>query len=196
MSEGPKMPYVRAVNLANRFMALIEPHVAKQEVAGSIRRGCREIGDIEIVCVENPLHPLGTLFHKDYPGLVLSGPRLKRFKYPASGVQIELYVTSTWDYGRILAIRTGSAWYSHCQLATNWNRLGWCGTEDGLRRKKECVKKGNVWKILPEFAENPTKPPVFNTEADFFGFLGIPWVAPQQRNWSDPTPDGRYNYSK
>lgn len=194
MSEGPKIPLEKAISVAKRFLVAIEPFVVKSEIAGSVRRQSKEVGDVEIVCIEHPLNTLDRIFYKGYPGLVVNGPRLKRFKYPDQGLQIELYITTTWDYGRILAIRTGSAWYSHCQLATNWNWLGWCGTENGLRRRKECVKKGRVWKILPEFAKDPTKPPVFNTEADFFEFLGIPWVAPTERNWSDPTKDKKYHY--
>ena len=194
MSEGTKIPLAKAINVASRFLKAIEPFILKAEVAGSVRRGSAMVGDVEIVCIENPLNALSNLFYKGYRGLTVDGPRLKRFKYPESNVQIELYITNTFDYGRILAIRTGSAWYSHCQLATNWNRLGWCGTADGLRRKKECVKKGGVWKILPEFKDNPTKPPVFNTEADFYDFLGIPWVSPTERNWADPTQEKKYSY--
>lgn len=179
------------MDVARRFLKYIQPYVVKAEIAGSVRRKAHLVGDIEIVCVENPLNGLDNVFTKDFPGLVVNGPRLKRFKYERSGIQIELYVTSTFDYGRILAIRTGSSAYSH-QLAVQWNRLGWAGTKDGLRRKKECVKKGSVWKIKPEFEKNPTLPPPFNTEADFFEFLGVEWVPPENRNWKSRMD--RYNW--
>jgi len=184
MSTGTKIPLYKALEVANRFLTLIEPHVEKAEIAGSIRRGCKEVGDIEVVCTEKDMNPLSNLFHKDYPGLVVNGNRLKRLKYPKSRIQIELYIAQEYDYGRILAIRTGSSAYSHIKLAVTWNRIGWAGTENGLRRKAECTKKGSKWTVKPEFKGRETKPPLFNTEYDFFDFLGIPWIPPEERNWT------------
>jgi len=185
MSSGEKIKLEKAMNIARRFLALIEPFTQKCEIAGSVRRLNKEVGDIEIVCIENPFNSLDNLFHDKYPGLVVNGPRLKRFKYPNDKVQIELYIAQPHDYGRILAIRTGSSAYSHIKLAITWNRRGWCGTADGLRRKSECEKKGSQWKLKPEYKKlGCTKPPHFNTEYDFFNFLGIPWIPPEQRNWT------------
>jgi DNA polymerase/3'-5' exonuclease PolX len=194
MSEGLKIPIEKAMKVADRFLAIIQPYVTKIEVAGSVRRRAKTVGDIEFCCVENPFNALSNLFYKGYPGMVVDGARLKRFKYPASGIQIELYITSEIDYGRIFAIRTGSSAYSHIQLANTWWRLGWAGTIDGLRRRTECEHKGATWKIKPEYAANPTKPPPFITESDFFDFLGIPWIPPQERNWESKYQN--LNYSK
>ena len=183
MSTGEKIPIAKALHVAHRFLKLIEPYVIKAEIAGSIRRKVSMVGDIEIVCVADPLKSLESIFYKGYPGMVVNGQRLKRFKYPEHNIQIELYITQDYDYGRILAIRTGSSAFSHIKLATTWNRLGWAGCEHGLRRKKECEKKGNVWKLKPEFENECTKPPPFHTEADFFAFLKLEWIPPERRNW-------------
>jgi hypothetical protein len=127
--------------------------------------------------------------------MVINGERLKRFKYPEQGIQIELYLPQSFDYGRILAIRIGSSAYAHLQLMTQANRLGWIGTADGLRRKKECEKtKSGIWKILPEYRLNPTKPPEFPTEESFFEFIEIPWIHPRERSWTAQKKD--LNYSK
>ena len=184
MSSGPKIKLEKAHSVARRFLALIEPNIEKGEIAGSVRRQCKEVGDIEIVVVESAFNSLDNLFHDKYPGMVVNGSRLKRFKYPKDKVQIELYIAQPHDYGRILAIRTGSSAFSHIKLAITWNRLGWCGTAAGLRRKSECEKKGSTWKLKPEYKGRETKPPVFETEYDFFDFLGIPWISPTQRNWT------------
>jgi DNA polymerase/3'-5' exonuclease PolX len=195
MSKGPKIPHNKAMEVARRFLDLIKPFVEKAEIAGSIRRGCSEVGDVEIVCVENQLNGLDNLFYDGYPGLVVNGPRLKRFKYPKSNIQIELYIAQPHDYGRIFAIRTGSSAYSHIKLAITWNRRGWCGTSEGLRLKRECEKKGSQWKVKAPYNKmGCTKPPPFNTEADFFEFLGIPWIPPSQRNWT--SKHGQLNYSQ
>lgn len=191
MSTGKKIPLAKATEIAHRFMAVIRPHVQKMSIAGSVRREAPYVGDIEIVCVEKEEGALGIVFGKDYPGLVMNGPRLKRFKYPKSGVQIELYITKSYDYGRILAIRTGSSAYSH-YLMVLANRLGWCGTRDGLRRKKECIKLKSYWKIKEEYKDHPTLPPPFITEVDFIDFVRTKWIPPKYRNWKSEME--KYNW--
>lgn len=193
MSEGAKMPLRRAQMIAERFMSHLLPYVSQMEVAGSVRRECSEVGDIEVVCIPKDEFSMGLAFPMGYPGLTVNGSRLKRFIYPFSGVQIELYITNPADYGRILAIRTGSSAYSHIQLAMRWNRLGWCGTEDGLRRKTECTHK-STWKIKPEYKHDPTLPPIFDTEKKFFAFLGIEWIHPKERSWESKHEE--LNYSR
>lgn len=180
---------------ADRFMKFIALYCHKVSVAGSVRRKCPMVGDVEVVCVPIEQNGLVEIFPKTYPGLTTKGDtkKLKRFVYPQSHLQIELYMTTAEDYGRILAIRTGSSAFSHIKLAVTWNRLGWCGTSDGLRRKKECDKKGTVWKLKPEYKDNPTKPPPFWTEEDFFYFLGIEWIPPEKRNWQSKHQEINYS---
>jgi len=193
MSDGSKMALINAQDIGRRFMAYIEPHVSKMSIAGSTRRECDFVGDIEVVIVPKDEFSMGIAFPEGFKGMVVNGSRLKRFKYPESGTQIELYITNMADYGRILAIRTGSSAFSHINLALRWNRLGWCGTEDGLRRKSECDKK-STWKIKPEYKANPTKPPEFDTEEKFFAFLGVEWVHPKSRSWQSKHDE--INYSR
>ena len=191
-----RMPLSQGLNIAMRFMKELEPHCEKSIIVGSVRRLKPTVGDVEVVCVPLPDDPLSLdkYFNKDYPGIKVNGSRLKRFYYPKSGVQIELYITNPIDYGRIVAIRTGSSAYSHIKLAITWNRKGLCGTSDGLRYKRECEKKGNKWIIKSEFKNDPTLPPPFYTEEDFFEFLGIPWEPPEKRSWI--SKHNEINYSK
>ena len=183
MSKFERMPLKRAQAIAERFMAYLKPYVSEMSIAGSVRRECGTVGDIELVIVPKDEFSMGKAFPEGYPGLTVNGSRLKRFIYADQGLQVELYITNKSDYGRILAIRTGSADYSHYVLAVRWNRIGWTGTPDGLRRKSECIKK-STWKISPEYKLCPTLPPEFHTEEDFFAFLGIEWVHPKARNYT------------
>lgn len=191
MSSEVKMTLKRAQTIAERFIKLIAPACLKYSIAGSVRRECAMVGDLEVVAIPLDEFSMGRIFVENYPGLVVNGTRLKRFKYPESGVQIELYLTTIQDYGRILAIRTGSSAYSH-HLAVRWGRIGWAGTEDGLRRKSECVRK-STWKIKPEYKLCPTLPPVFDTEEKFFNFLGIEYIHPKARSWVSSKPEYNYN---
>lgn len=194
MSEGHKMKLELAQAIAKRFMHYLEPFVIKMSIAGSTRRECPEVGDIEVVCVPKDEFAMGQAFPEGYHGMVVDGTRLKRFKYGEGGlipIQIELFITNINDYGRILAIRTGSSAHSH-HLAMQWNRKGWCGTEDGLRRKSECIRK-STWKIKPEYKLAPTMPPMFDTEEKFFAFIGAEYINPKARSWVSSKQE--YNYS-
>ena len=191
MSTEFEIRLEKAKVVAERFIKLVEPYCLKTSIAGSVRRECPIVHDIEVCVISKDEFSLGQIFVEGYPGMVVNGTRLKRFKYPESGVQIELYITTEADWGRILAIRTGSSFYSHTALAMQWNRRGWCGTVDGLRLKTECIRK-STWKILPEYKLTPTLPPVFDTEEKFFEFIGAKWIPPQERSWVDKK--GEYNY--
>ena len=192
MSEGNKMPLIKAQDIARRFMKYLEPFVEKMSVAGSVRRECDFCGDIEIVALAKDEFSMTYAFPDNFKGLVVNGSRLKRFKYPESGIQIELYLTTPPDWGRMLAIRTGSSAFSH-HLAVQWGRRGWCGTEDGLRRKIECNHK-STWRIKPEYKNCATLPPEFTDEEKFFAFIGVEFIHPKARSWVSKLP--QYNYSK
>lgn len=191
MSDGPKIPLSTAKNVAKRFLDFLEPYVSKSCIAGSVRRECEYVGDVEVVVVAKDEFSMGIAFPEGFKGMVVNGSRLKRFKYPESGIQIELYITTESDWGRILAIRTGSSAYSH-YLAMQWNRKGWAGCEDGLRRKSECNHK-STWKIKPEYKFAPTLPPIFDTEEKFFAFIGVEYIDPIKRSWVSANQE--YNYA-
>ena len=190
MSDNYVLSLEKAQAIAARFLNLIEPCCLIVSVAGSVRREKSEVHDIEFVAVPKNEFCFGRLFIEGYPGLVVNGTKLKRFKYPEKKLQIELFLTTQSDYGRMLAIRTGSSFFSH-HLAVRWSRLGWAGTPDGLRRKSECDHK-STWKIKPEYKNCPTLPPIFDTEEKFFEFIGAKWIPPQERSWIDKK--GEYNY--
>ena len=86
-----------------------------------------------------------------------------------------------------MAIRTGDADFSFKVLATQWASMGWCGVDGDLGRKDECYKKlynggSHKWVLKPEFKDNYSRPPVFDTEEMFFKWLGLEWVEPENRN--------------
>jgi hypothetical protein len=60
--------------------------------------------------------------------------------------------------------------------------MGWCGTNFGMRKVEECYKHNNKWAVKKELIGQETKPPIFETEYDFFDFLQIQWIPPEERN--------------
>lgn len=187
-----RMPLSKAKAIAERFCNYLTPFCSQISIAGSVRRECETVGDIEFVVTAKDEFSMGQAFPMGYPCLTINGARLKKFYYPEKELHMELYITTQADYGRILAIRTGSSYFSHVALAMQWNRRGLCGTVDGLRYKRECDHKGTTWKIKPEYKNCPTLPPIFATEMQFFEFIGVNYIHPRERSWVDTK--GQYNY--
>lgn len=177
---------------ATRLLQDLMPHCEQAMIAGSVRRECPEVGDIEIVMVPKPYET----------GLFASGVAIVIEQYPAirgalpcrytarrvrvqselerKEIQVDFFLTHSYDFIRQLVIRTGSADFS-ARVATAWRAKGWVGTKDGLRREVECVDNNGKWQIASEFESNPTMPPYWKTEQEFFSFLGIPYIEPKLR---------------
>lgn len=96
-----------------------------------------------------------------------------------NGVKLDLFMPLNIDYYRQYAIRTGSAEYSRFVIAGGWKKKGWCGTENGLRLISECEQKSNKWICM---RENPTLPPVWQSEKEFFEFIEVRMLPPEYRN--------------
>lgn len=193
-----KLPLHHASRLANRIVELLAPHCERIDVAGSIRRECEQVGDIEIVAQPHTIaadmfgnkrvpvlefmQALALFRHQ--AGNIQSGEaRYLKYAVPTGWaecpeIQLDLFLPQPHDYYRQLAIRTGSANYAKNWLAWNWVRLGWVGTADGLRRTDECEKRGDRWVCV---GRNPTLPPVWRNEWEFFEFLELSYISPQNR---------------
>jgi len=193
-----RLPLHHAELLANRLVEILQPHCIQIDIAGSIRRKSPEVGDIEIVC--NPKRIEAGLFDLDavippsfFHALsifkrVLGKPENKnarQFKYEipikkgdSATVNLDLFIPQPSDYYRILAIRTGSKNFAHLKIAGGWIKKGWVGTNDGLRLEAEVEKKGDEWVCC---VYKPELPPVWQSEKEFFDWLGLEWVEPINR---------------
>lgn len=105
------------------------------------------------------------------------------------GMHIDLYIPQKQDYYRQLTIRTGSIEYVLQVIVPAWTALGWCATKkNGLRLMGESYSKitGRDSKLQPKkewFCDkaNPTLPPSWKSEAEFFEWIKIPWIEPRKR---------------
>ena len=95
------------------------------------------------------------------------------------GINLDLFIPQETDYIRQNIFRTGSAEYSHKIIATACLKKGWCGTSDGMRLVSECSKVNDKWKC---HSKNPTLPPIFQNEYDFFQWIKISWIEAKNRN--------------
>lgn len=192
-----RLKYIQAFSCAQRVFELLYPYCDRIHICGSVRRRAEFCGDIELCC--QPKKNISTdLFGFDHVtnnlnfknvvaalGAVIKGNlegkyvQLKLQKH----ITFDLFMPTHEDYFRQFAIRTGSADYSHRILANAWRQLGWVGTANGLRKQKDCKKisLGNgryKWQLLNH---SGVRPPAWNSEEDFFDWIKIKWIPPNER---------------
>ena len=174
------MELAHAKAIAHQIVEVITPHCALVDIAGSIRRQKPWVKDIEILCLlPNP----NKMFMALQPFIlkVQKGKASGRYMqlWLKQGIMLDLFIPSPPDYYRQLAIRTGSSTFSNSVIATTWVKKGWRGTADGLRLSKECKKIGKKWECT---ISNPTLPPEWASEKEFFNWLGIEYIEPEFRH--------------
>ncbi len=191
-----------AIEAGNKLL----PYCDRLNIAGSIRRGKSEVHDIELVCQPKKvqtgqkdlfggdtskleihaefiktLNSLGKIL-KGKPDGRMMQIELKTDTIPKV-ITLDLFMPQPEDYYRQFAIRTGSADYSAKVIATGWRKLGWVGTSDGLRLEGECVgNKGPDGKVKWRcIVDNPHLPEVWQSEKEFFDWLGVQYLPPNIR---------------
>lgn len=191
------IPYKLAREVAIETGEAIKPFCEVVNIAGSVRRKKSECKDIELLCVPwSTLSSTKDLFGNQISKVIISDNFIKAINTLGSivkgkpdgrymqirlkrGIILDLFMPERLDYYRQYAIRTGSADYVRCSIATRWKKLGWCGTEYGLRRIEDCFMKSNhEWEVVIHDGE---KPPVWESEQHFFDWLQLPWIMPPQR---------------
>lgn len=198
------MEYKKAKEIAIKLRKQLEPFCKYIEIVGSLRREKQDVKDIEFVIIPRTTK-ITDLFGDsgkeqrlnnfciavNLAGVIVSGD-IKTGRYVKvmlnEDISLDIFMPNEDDLYRQVAIRTGSADYSHKVIAAGCLRAGWCGTRDGLRLQKECYQKAIG--TYPDGREkkewicnnpSPTLPPVWENEWEFFQFIGIPWIEPKNR---------------
>ncbi len=195
------MNYLKAKKIADRLVELFTPSTDRIHIAGSIRRQKEQVKDIEIVCqpkkifIPTDLFGAGnTIIDPEFSKVLeaithtrIKGQDdgkyiqiiLKKIKDTDPDIKLDLFMPDPDDYYRQYAIRTGSREYSHKVIAEAWVKKGWCGTTNaGLRHQRDCTQKSSGWYCFNEKGE---KPPVWQSEEEFFDWIGVQWIEPNQR---------------
>lgn len=197
------MRLTEANQIANAITRRLSFHAECINIAGSIRREKPEVKDIEIVCLPKYI-PGGQvdLFNPSASSLVVSPDFVWELKLLGNvikgkpdgrymqiqlhqGINLDLFMPEPDDYYRQYAVRTGSADYAHWTIARGWNKIGWCGSDKGLRKISDCDEifdcaknKRVAWECRNPNAE---KPPVWQSEKEFFDWIEVPYIMPKQR---------------
>lgn len=194
-----KMELQKAKSIAVEICYKLQPYCKKINIAGSVRRQKPEVHDIEIICL--PLsEDITDLFGEKRgetraPGFaqmlkslgkIVKGNaagKMMQIELP-EGIMLDVFIPDDFDYFRQYVVRTGPREYSQNVIAAGWVKKGWCGSDEGLRKKEDCLLK-----ISPEgegrwICTNPIaeKPPAWDSEQSFFNWIGQPMVHPSKRN--------------
>ena len=169
------MKLSKAEKIAQKYLELFKPHCKRIEIAGSIRRGKADCGDIELVCIPKSTMVKNGFFDEfeardnEFVKLVHSIPRVKgdglgkyiQFILPEE-IHLDMFVATERNWGYIFSIRTGSAFFSHNTLAKGWVAKGYHGKDGMLRDQYE-----NEIEIKEEI--------------DLFNLIGLQFIKPEKR---------------
>ena len=188
MGGHTRYPLLQAHAVAQDLMGLLETSCEHLAIAGSIRRRKPSVGDIELLAIPrvgqavdlwgkdiNPLQGVSLLDHRvaqlikmgvldyrlDAKGHRSFGPLNKYLVHVASGIPVDLFSTTTQNFGMALLIRTGPADFNK-RIMTRFRELGMLGHAYG----GVTVNAAQV--------DCPN-------EVDVFNLLGWPFIPPEKR---------------
>ena len=176
MSGAQKITRERALKTADLLVALLSPHCQRVEIAGSLRRGKFEVGDIELVAMPKLVEvglwgDLGLdiqFFSKAMAGQSIvakkNGQFYKQFEF--EGTPVDLFIATPEKWGCVYLIRTGSADFVH-RMVTPRRHGGWCPSNFRFQ-------DGRLWEGQ-DLLDTPE-------EEDVFLALGRKFVEPSLRN--------------
>lgn len=184
--------YTQAFRLAERIKNELAPACLKIKIAGSIRRKAPHVGDIELVCIPKKhyqhdmfggkVEEKTTLLDELLNNLVdnkrlqpptLNGPKQKKYAlFNPDGFNLDIFIATPENWGYILAIRTGDAWFSK-KIVTQSHKKGF------LPDSMHC-DSGSLW--LTKKNEAWPQKIITPLERDFFNYLLCGWLEPENRN--------------
>jgi DNA polymerase/3'-5' exonuclease PolX len=185
--EEQVYPFKQAAAVAQELLDRLRPYCEQMQVAGSIRRLCKEVGDVEILFVpkfeEQKVNLLdvenvsmadralskmledGTITKRlNAKGQSMWGPQNKFAVHAATGIPVDFFATTPANWWVALVVRTGSK-ETNLLLTTGANKQNktlqsyGCGVLD---RRTGAVE-------------------VCNSEEDVFRLCQVPFRKPQDR---------------
>ena len=186
MNTKNRYPLALAEVTGQTLVDLLAPACQRIEVAGSIRRGRQDVGDIELLCVPRfevrrdlfgqPVERVSLLDrrcrelvrsgHLDYrpnkAGALTFGPMNKLMLHPGTGIPVDLFTATAENWGMFLFVRTGPAGFIR-QAMGRFRALGMAGHA-----------YGGVTTARGEVVNCPA-------EEDVFNLLGWDWQPPEAR---------------
>lgn len=189
MSDKPKYPRAEALAVANILVQEFAGWVERITIAGSLRRGKPTVGDVELVLIPmfEPAKVSEDFFNaspevnrteeriklmcqfgtiKPRPninGSIAWGAKNKLAVHCASGIPVDLFLT------------TAEAWFNYLVCRTG-------GAENNVRIASAAKKKGWMWHPYGSgYTDNYGNDIKVTSERDVFELVGLPYLEPEQR---------------
>lgn len=183
MSIGLAMSLLEADHMGCFVTSRVGPFCETIEVAGSTRRRCPVVNDLEIVCIPHRVLPdlrEADLFgHVDVsvsqkrpsPEFIRSienmepvkgSPLGKYTRRIVQGIMVDIFIVTPETWALQLFIRTGPADFVH-RMASLWHRRGYQSRDAMITH----MKTGQAVQ--------------FQNEEQIFEFLGQPYLKPEER---------------
>ncbi len=210
MSDGDRWDAKKVRPVADKLVELLAPACERIEIAGSLRRGKKLVGDIELVLidkvVERPSSDLfGTPVKRSLLGPILvqleddgklvkvmGGDKMKKYRIATvkRELHVDMFIVDPRGWGNQLAIRTGPSGFS-AKMVTPRHKGGLLGSS-------YAVQGGLVWRSRSDLhppTDGSRPPEGFNVidgsmyelytcleERDFMGLLSCGYVEPSKRS--------------
>ena len=163
--------------VARELSPILEPHCERIEVVGSVRRGRRDVHDVELLCISKVRRCLdlfgdvveeiselnahldalvdgGDLLHKrpNKLGRYTYGPLNKLLVHVPSGIPVDVFSTTSDNWGMALLVRTGPAEFN-VSVMQRFRDLGmrghaYAGVTDHTGRELACPDEETVFELL------------------------------------------------
>lgn len=161
-----KYHYADALAIATAVMEELRPHCLRIEIAGSIRRKKELVGDIELVVIPKPYTTgdvesgIALVVNKwtKVKGEMQYGKTKYTQRVLPEGITLDLFFATEDNWGLVLAVRTGSADFSHKVLACGWVRQGFKSVGGHLFRdgvKHEVREERDLFEMLGVIYRDP-----------------------------------------
>lgn len=178
MSSGPKRPYQIVKTVADALVDALMPSCHRIEIAGSLRRQCQLISDIELVAIPiahtNLLgEPIDATLVDDALALwpvtfAKRGRKYQQFSFewqPGWIFKVDLFLPTRETWGVVYTLRTGSPEFS--------KRMVTARSYGGYKPDQYTVENGRVrvaGMLLPT-----------SEEQDVFDRWEMKWIEPKDR---------------
>lgn len=170
-AHGKRLPLARARALAEKIVDALKEHCLRIEIAGSIRRGRPDCGDIDLVCLPKPGGKAAMLERCAWAGALMKhGEQYVEYQL-RNGFQLDLWFAHNGggdmfapepsNFGVLLLARTGSADHNIFIAQTAKVAGLHFNPHKGVLKGKEIVASVE--------------------EADIFRALGISYIEPERR---------------
>ena len=142
------------------------PDCLRAEAAGSYRRAKETVHDVDfLVASSNPESIIESFASQELVSKIIAQGSTKASIYLENGLQCDLRVVSNDEFTCALAYFTGSK-------------------EHNVAMRVRALERGytlNEYRLSPKEGSKKDEPPVFESEEQLYGFLGLVYVEPELR---------------